>query len=140
MIDVFRGEHAFLSNFYPCEVVYDLNTYPTVEHAFQASKTLNESARQLIRQAHTPGQAKRMGKKVTLREDWEKIKVINMTLLVRSKFKNQSLRDMLLSTGDQDLVERNTWNDTFWGVCNAVGQNQLGKILVQIREEIRKGV
>jgi len=137
MIDSFSGEYEFLSNFYPCEVRYGDNTYPTAEHAFQASKTLDEAERQKVHQASTPGMAKQAGRKVTLRRNWEKVKIRKMTFIVREKFKNQDLRDKLISTGDQELVEGNNWNDTFWGVCKGKGQNQLGKILVQIREEIK---
>jgi len=58
--------------------------------------------------------------------------------LVRKKFENPLLRAMLLATEDAVLVEGNTWNDTFWGVCRGRGENWLGRILMQVREECRQ--
>lgn len=138
MIDCFDGEYRFLSNFYPCEVVYEGTTYPTTEHAFQAAKTLDPEERKKMAAATTPGNAKRYGRRICLRKDWEEIKVSVMKEILIQKFSKPELRDMLLATGDEELVEGNTWNDTFWGVCKGYGGNHLGKILMEIRESIRK--
>jgi len=136
----FRGEFAFLSNFYPAEVKMYGQPYPTVEHAFQAAKTLNRVERMVISSANTPGIAKRMGRKVTLRPDWEEVKLGFMEELVRRKFTHHpELKKKLLSTYNIQLVENNHWNDTFWGVCNGRGKNHLGKILMKIRTELREG-
>lgn len=84
-------------------------------------------------------QAKAAGKKVLLREDWDQIKVDVMTEVVRLKFQqNPELRTKLLSTGDALLVEGNWWKDTFWGVCNGIGNNHLGQILMKVRSEINE--
>lgn len=137
-INSFNNEFAFLSNFYSSPIVYEGIEYPTVEHAFQAAKTFDFETRVKIAAATTPGQAKRLGRSVTLRSDWEQVKDSIMEELVRRKFQSStSLCLQLWSTGDRELIEGNTWNDTYWGVCNGVGRNQLGKTLMKIREELK---
>ena len=133
----FNGEYVFLSNFYPSPIVVDGIKYPTVEHAFQAAKSLIRQERHAIAQARSSGQAKRMGRKLNIRPDWGEVKVDIMLKLVRLKFAQPDLKAQLLATGDAELIEGNTWNDTFWGVCQGEGQNQLGKILMKVREECR---
>lgn len=133
MIDSFTGEYRFLSNFYPCKVVFDSITYDSVEHAYQAPKTLDLARRELIRDASTPGVAKRLGSKVKLRDDWEVVKCRIMYDLLKQKFRDPELRRKLLATGAHKLVEGNTWGDTYWGKCNGVGKNYLGKLLMYIR-------
>ena len=137
VIDIFDGEFAFLSNFSPDICVFEGIVFPTVEHAFQAAKTLDKNQRLMIAAAPTPGKAKRMGRNVSLRADWEQIKTDVMYKCLRSKFSTPELREQLLDTGDAELIEGNWWNDTTWGVCNGVGENRLGKLLMQIRAEIK---
>jgi ribA/ribD-fused uncharacterized protein len=133
MITEFTGEHRFLSNFWPSEVTLDGLKFSTVEHAYQASKTLN------IMICPTPGKAKRMGKTVTLREDWGIVKQNVMLGLIAQKFcLHEDLKQRLLATGNQEIVEGNNWGDTFWGVCNGVGENWLGKTIMAVREGIIK--
>ncbi len=136
IIDSFDKEYSFLSNFFPCIIKFDGNDYPSVEHAYQAAKTKNKQEQFKIWQAATPGIAKRLGRKVTLREDWEEVKVDIIREFVHQKFQNETLRKLLLATEDATLVEGNYWNGYFWGVCNGVGQNWLGKILMKEREKI----
>ena len=136
-IDSFENEFAFLSNFYPSKICYEGIEYPTVEHAFQAAKTFDFEQRVAIAAALAPGKAKRMGRSVSLRPDWEEVKDSIMEELVRRKFKDKRLAIQLWSTGDRELVEGNWWNDTYWGVCNGVGRNQLGKTLMKIRTELK---
>jgi N-glycosidase YbiA len=140
MIDRFDGEYAFLSNFWSSPITLDGITYPTVEHAFQAAKAINPPERQRIAALPTPGAAKRAGRKVAIRPDWERVKVGIMEDLVRRKFADPELAGKLLATGEEDLVEGNTWNDRFWGVCRGSGRNELGKILMRVRAELRGGV
>ena len=137
MILEFRGKYRFLSNFYPCSIVYEGIEYPTTEHAYQAAKTLDTERRYHISQLETPGQAKRAGKNVKLRDDWEEVKIQVMYEICKLKFTKPNFAQKLLATGNQELVEGNTWNDTFWGRCKGRGQNNLGKILMIIRDEIR---
>ncbi len=140
MIEKFDGEYAFLSNFHPCWIAYEGIVYPTSEHAFQAAKTLDTTERQRIAAIATPGGAKRAGKKVTLRPNWNTERVNVMLTILRLKFADPELRSKLLSTGEQELIEGNTWNDTFWGVCRGKGQNMLGKLLMRVRSDERHGV
>jgi len=137
MIGKFQGKTRWLSNFALAEIELDDKKYPTTEHAFQAAKTLDETEREKVRLAKTPGKAKRLGMKVTLRPDWDNIKVEIMKNLNRQKYEIPEYREKLLGTGDQELVEGNTWNDTFWGKCQEKGSNHLGRILMEIREEIK---
>ena len=138
MIKVFDGEYAFLSNFYERKVEYEGITYGSSEAAFQAQKTLDIEER-LQFASLTPMQSKRNGRKVALRPDWEGVKVLTMYEIVLAKFtQNPDLAEMLIATGDEELVEGNYWHDTFWGVCDGVGTNFLGKILMQIRGELKQ--
>lgn len=136
-IEGFFGDFHFLSNFHPSLVEVERIEYPTVEHAYQAMKTEDRTERQGIAAMASPGSAKRAGRKVKLREDWEKVKVGIMTDLVALKFEDPELREKLLSTGNAYLEETNTWRDRFWGVCNGQGQNHLGRILMEVRDAIR---
>jgi ribA/ribD-fused uncharacterized protein len=137
-ISGFFGEYRFLSNFWPVEVQFDGEIYPSVEHGYQAAKCLELSARDEIRRAARPGKAKKLGGRGQVRPDWEQIRVEVMRELVRQKFvSHRDLAEMLLATENAELVEENTWGDTFWGVCDGAGENRLGRILMDVREEIR---
>ncbi len=140
-ISTFREEYSFLSNFYFSPFFYKEKEWPTVEHIFQASKAMDKKDREKIRLAFSPGQAKRLGRKVDLRPNWEKIKYRTMLGAVRLKFgQNKKLRNKLKATGKTPLVEGNTWHDNVWGNCSCpkcediMGNNLLGKILMQIRD------
>ena len=143
MIAMFDGEYAFLSNFESSPFTADGATFPTVEHWFQAFKTLDPVEFREIAAADTPGRAKRMGRHVTLRPDWEEVKVDVMREGLRKKFAIPRFRAMLLATGDEELMEGNTWHDNTWGNCvcqkcqNTPGRNMLGMLLMEIRNEIR---
>jgi hypothetical protein len=107
--------------------------YPSVENAYQAAKTSEGNRGNFIQ--CSAGQAKRYGRSVQLRQDWEDIKLRVMTDLVRQKFMSGTpLAEKLLATGNCQLVEGNYWNDTYWGVCRGVGKNHLGKILMVQRK------
>ena len=139
VIDNFDGEFAFLSNFFPSVIKYEGITYPTVEHAFQAAKSFDPTDRLLIACAETPGKAKKMGRNVNLRADWDEVKYNVMFELVLQKFKyNPVLALKLLDTGDATLIEGNWWGDKIWGVCNGEGTNWLGQILMDVRKIIRE--
>ena len=137
-ISKFDGSYAFLSNFYPAEVEYEGVMYPTSEHAYQAAKTLDPAEREKIKNALTPGLAKKLGRKVTIREDWDVWKLGVMTAIVIDKFtRHHDLKRKLLETGDADLVEGNNWGDRYWGV-DGTGQNKLGQLLMAIREDFNR--
>lgn len=135
MISSFRDEYFFLSNFYPVEIKLDGIVYPNAESAFQAQKTLDVEERRKFSMLKNPVQAKRLGRKVKLRDDWEEVKLDIMTEVVSQKFlQHPYLIEMLLQTGDEELIEGNKWGDRFWGACKGKGKNHLGKILMKIRD------
>ncbi len=136
-ITSFTGFYSFLSNFFAVRVTLDAHEYPSVENAYQAAKTLHY-ARRIELQTCSAAQAKRIGRSLPLRADWEQIKEQVMLDLLRQKFTHPSLALRLLETGDQDLVEGNYWGDTYWGVCRGVGKNRLGMLLMQVRSELAK--
>lgn len=144
-IKSFDGEFSFLSNFANSNFIFDNREWKTVEHAFQAMKTLNLNEQEAIRKLETPGQSKRAGRKVTLRSDWEQVKVSIMEELVTEKFKQSKFfKSKLLATGDAHLEEGNNWHDCEWGVCNCpshqgVGKNKLGTILMRVRNKLKEG-
>lgn len=140
MINQFKGEYRFLSNFYPSPFdVHDV-VFPTVEHYYQAMKTTSYDEYMTVAQATTPSEAKKLGRIYELREDWEQIKDNIMRYALYRKFENYPLRAQLLETGDEELVEGNTWGDKIWGVDlnTGEGENRLGKMLMDLRENIRK--
>lgn len=139
MIDKFNGPYRFLSNFWPCNVTLDGVKYTSTEHAYQAAKTVNPAEREMVRIQSTSGKAKKAGKRVTLRADWDDVRVEIMRDLVMQKFEQQPLKQLLLATENEELVEGNHWGDTFWGVCNGIGENRLGKILMGVRQMIKDG-
>lgn len=138
-IESFNGPHRFLSNFFPWEIQYEGVWYPTLEHAYQAAKTLDLDARRIIRLSISPGKAKHAGRRVPLRPNWEDIKQDIMLSLLRQKFSDDGLKGMLLDTGNRPLIETNNWGDTYWGVCKGTGNNFLGKLIMKVREEAQSG-
>lgn len=137
MIKSFRGENRFLSNFYPVPIKWHGLLFSSVEHAYQAAKATNDDDRKKIQKCSSPGAAKRMGKIILLRSDWEEIKLDVMYQLLKQKFSQPDFRQRLLSTYDQTLIEGNEWGDEFWGVCRGKGENHLGKLLMKVREEVK---
>lgn len=128
--------YEFLSNFYASTVAYERALYPTVEHAYQASKSLNEETRKLIRSAQDPWAAKKLGRSVQIREGWHDERVNIMRKLISEKFENPFIRWRLKETSPRILLHENSWNDRFWGIVRGAGENNLGKILMEVREEI----
>lgn len=130
----FKGEYGFLSNFHPSLINHDGRTWATAEHLYQAAKTDNYAEQEIIRTALRPGDAKRLGLKCTMRADWNDLRISVMTQIIQLKFdQNPELKQKLMSTGYIELIEYNTWGDRFWGICNGVGQNHLGRILMEYR-------
>lgn len=135
-ITKFRGDYFFLSNFYIAPVFYHGIRFENSEAAFQAAKC-PERMHEFC--GLNPSDAKRLGRSVELRQNWEEIKYDVMYQVCKAKFlQNSDLKHMLIETGDAELVESNTWGDTIWGICNGVGENHLGKILMRIREELQR--
>lgn len=139
-ITSFRGEYSFLSNFYSAPVTYNGLTFSNNEAAFQAQKCVSrEESITFTRMG--PTEAKKAGRKVALRKDWEDVKISIMRDLILAKFtQNPELADMLIATGDAYLEEGNTWGDRVWGTVNGQGANNLGKILMEVRTELSKAI
>lgn len=148
IIDKFKDEYAFLSNFYPCKIKWPLNeqpqfTYQNSEALFQAMKTHNSHLQEQF--THLDGsKAKKLGRSsITgsqMRSDWDSIRKDIMYEIVKQKFiQNPDLKNKLLATGDAYLIEGNYWHDTYWGVNSKTGEgeNHLGRILMKVREELK---
>jgi ribA/ribD-fused uncharacterized protein len=146
-IKEFRGDNEFLSNFYKRSISIDfipafgnvLVIAPTNEHAFQACKTADLDQALLIIQSGDASTAKKLGRQVKLIDDWDSLKISFMKKIVEAKFKHIDLKIKLLMTGERELIEGNTWRDEFWGVSQKTGygENHLGKILMEVRSEIK---
>lgn len=136
-IDSFKGEYFFLSNFYPTKIKYNGIQYLNNEAAFQAQKCTTMEDR--IKFSYlNPSDAKKLGRRIILRNDWESVKISIMREIVFEKFKqNPHLTEKLLDTGNIYLEEGNNWGDRIWGTVNGVGRNELGKILMEVRKEIK---
>lgn len=132
MINSFRNEYYFLSNMYPCSV----HGYNCSEAAFQAAKCANIADREQFKGIDGL-EAKKLGRKVKMRPDWNEFRLEAMYKAVLCKFtENPELGEKLVATGDQMLYEGNSWGDRFWGVCDGEGENNLGKILMRVRNEL----
>lgn len=155
-ITSFSGDHAALSNFHDHHF-YIPGTdewWPTAEHAYQAGKADSRDGYLRVVHAATPGEAKKIGRRIKIRSDWEQIKREVMMRILLAKFADPQMRDQLLATGDAVLIEGNTWGDTFWGCVAAetrprmimplwgehkqwAGDNWLGRELMMVREVLR---
>lgn len=141
VIGPFEGEFGFLSNFADIGVRYDGTEFPTSEHAYQAAKARGKPDRySRIASAPSPDEAKRLGRQVSVSDDWHDRKRYVMLEVVTAKFgQNPEYRERLLETGGTPLVELNTWDDTYWGadVDTGEGLNMLGRILMGVRSSLR---
>lgn len=137
-IQGFTGAYRFLSNFWPANVTYEGVVYPTVENAYQASKFPKEDRKPF--ETCKPAEAKSHGKKAHLTEEWKARRYNTMYQLNKQKYAlNPHLRELLVSTRDRYIEETNHWGDTYWGVCKGVGENHLGRLLMNIRDDLKTG-
>lgn len=133
MIDNLKG--TYLSNFYESVILHDGMLYRNAESAFQASKCAEPKDR-LLFQSLLGAEAKALGKKVVMREDWNEVRLSIMWDVLQAKFaQHPDLVAKLIATEDEEIIEGNTWNDKFWGKCNGEGMNHLGIMLMAIRKE-----
>lgn len=131
------GNYRWLSNFYPCKVQYRGLTFHTTEAAYQAQKSLNPDVVKEFSKIKSPGEAKGAGQRLKMRPDWNEVRVGVMKDLIDIKFYALgSLAEKLTGTGDTVLIEGNTWDDHFWGVCRGWGRNELGIILMERRRHL----
>ncbi len=138
IINSFDGEYDFLSNFYECPINWKGKTYRNSESIYQSCKVYRVFDKFLYDFTKMSGsQAKKIIRKIEVRPDWNNIKLDLMYKICQEKFyQNPDIAQKLMDTGDAILIEGNYWNDTYWGICNGVGQNHLGKILMKIRSEL----
>lgn len=135
MIDNFTGKNYFLSNFSHSKIKMNGLTFNNGEAAFHSHKDPSRVSEFV---GLNPSAAKKLGRSVKLREDWEEVKDHIMYQVTVAKFsQNTHLKERLLATGDKDLVEGNNWNDKYWGVCDGEGKNMLGRILVLTRNYLK---
>lgn len=135
-ITSFRGTNRFLSNFYPSPFEYGNFLFQTNEHFYQAMKATNQTDLGYVISAPVPHEAKKIGRQITCRSDWDMIKLEVMETGLRAKFQIPHLASQLVQTGDAYLQETNNWGDTYWGVYNGQGENHLGQLLMKIRSEL----
>lgn len=141
MIKEFQREYRWLSNFSPVKIEYEGRVFPSVEHAYMSAKSNDEDWKELCAYGGlTPGAIKRRSYTISLRSDWTAVKLEVMEVLTRKKYENPIYRKNLIATGNKHIQEGNKWGDTFWGVSlhNGRGQNNLGKIIMKIRDELRE--
>ena len=135
---MFEGDLFFLSNFYPCQITFRGHTYLSTEAAYQAAKARELSPELQRSFSCAPAdESKKMGRRLELREDWDEVKIPTMRELLVLKFANPKLRAKLLATGDLHLEETNWWGDCVWGTCKGVGENWLGRLLMELRTNMR---
>jgi len=127
---------TYLSNFWECTVEYGGLAYRNAEAAFQAQKCADGYEQHRFIKL-TGAEAKALGKKVKIQDDWDADRLQIMYDIVKAKFvQHPDLAKKLIATGNEEIVEENTWGDTYWGVCNGIGKNMLGNILMDIRLEL----
>lgn len=127
----FEGNYRWLSNFIGAP------NEPTVEHRYQAAKAIDRAEAESVLATPTAAAAKKMGRTITVRPDWDAVKLETMRQLLQDKFSREPFRSKLIATGETEIIEENHWNDTFWGVCKGVGENHLGRLLMDLRREIQ---
>lgn len=147
-VNVFRGPYACFSNFHDSRMIINDVLWKTVEHVFQANKTFDKEWQKRILSAETPAEAKTLGKQLKtlglVRPDWQDVNILIMHNLVLLKFTLfAEYRNILLSTGEDRIIEGNYWHDNFWGECscarcsNVEKFNHLGQILTNVRKMLR---
>lgn len=133
----FQGDYRWLSNFERCEILYKGIRYQSTEAAYQAQKTMNIKARTVFSKLNARD-SKTFGSVINVRPDWHDVSIGVMEDVCRIKFNLPQFKSKLVDTGDMEIIESNHWGDTFWGECDGVGQNKLGKVIMKIRDEINE--
>lgn len=141
MIPIFRGDYFFLSNFYLSDIKWNDRVFTSAEQFYQASKCRKPSDAAKICDAATSKSAKVLGRFVERKPHWDVDRIRVMERILKTKFRNKTLRRWLWETGDKQLVDQNYYHDIFWGVCGCTqhkrcGLNMVGKILMKIRANI----
>lgn len=138
MIKYLQGKHAFLSNFYPATFHFMGKKYKSSEHFYQAAKAITSEQAHSIRNAPSPAIARRRGRTIKIRDDWDKIRINVMRLALELKFREHGLGKKLIATKDKFIAEENNWGDQFWGQVNSCGSNMLGLLLMKLRTQLQE--
>jgi hypothetical protein len=135
-----KDPHGYMSNYSRHRFFVYGRWWNCVEAPYQAAKTFDEAEKNLIHQAKGSNEARLLGQKVTFRSDWDQVKDIVMEECLIAKFlQHKDIRDQLIATGEEELIEDTTSsNDMYWGCgTDGTGQNKLGKILMKVRKELK---
>lgn len=141
MITEFQNEYRWLSNFSPVKIKLNGLEFPSVEHAYMSAKSDEAEWKKFCSNPNNKaGDVKRQSKYITLKEDWDDIKLEVMKECINQKFSQEPYRTKLLETGTQYIQEGNRWNDKFWGVCLKTnkGKNHLGRLIMDVRSVLMK--
>lgn len=142
MIKEFQGEYRWLSNFAPIIIRIGNRNYPSVEHAYMASKSEDPEWKDFCTDKNnSPGKIKRLSKNIKLKEGWnDDLRLRLMEAFIRIKFNQDPYKSKLIATGNQNIQEGNYWNDKFFGIClkTGIGENHLGRLIMKIRDELLK--
>ena len=137
-LNSFTKENYFLSNMFPCKIIYEGITYQSSEALFQALKLENVKEREQFSKLNGY-EAKQLGRKIKLRNNWNDYRIEAMKIALYNKFtQNIELAKRLVGTNDLLLEEGNSHGDVFWGTVKGVGQNNLGKLLMLLRETLKE--
>lgn len=134
-----KEPYGFLNNYTRTRIFIFEKWYPTVEHAYQAQKATNAKDHELIRTAPTPKDARILGQQIKMIDGWDNIKIGVMRACLIAKFtQHPQLLVELISTENSEIVEDSPI-DSFWGIGeHKNGQNNLGKLLVEVRNLLNK--
>lgn len=139
MIKEFQGEYRWLSNFAAVNVNFEGKVYPSVEHAYVAAKSTDETFREYCTDIKThPAEVKQAGKEIPLRPDWDEVKEGVMMHLLKEKYNQEPYKTQLIETKDTYIQEGNWWGDKVWGYCFKTneGDNLLGIMIMEIRRKL----
>ena len=143
-IDNFNGYFDFLNNEYSCPVFYKGLLYKSISHGYQAARSDKQHIREKIALADTAIELYDIASKIEDPENWIKVRLLVMEILLRDKFRrNKDLRERLKATANRDLINAYadlTLSNIFWGVVDNKGQNNLGRLLEEIRDDCNKNL
>ena len=140
MIKEFQNEYRWLSNFAPVKINLCGIEFPSVEHAYMSAKSDDLEWKKFCANPNNKaGDVKRKSKNISLKDNWNDIKLEIMQKCIEQKFSQEPYRTKLLETGTQFIQEGNRWNDKFWGVCLKTnkGENHLGKLIMNFRVKLQ---
>jgi len=139
MIKEFKNEYRWLSNFARCGVELDGQMYKSVEHAYQSAKSDDPEWKEFCTVEINPAEVRKQSRNIQIRKDWDNIKEDIMLKCLKEKYDQEPYKQLLLDTKNEQIQEGNWWGDKYWGVDlkTGEGQNRLGKMIMQIRQEIR---